>query len=320
MAVVTSLSQLQGEYQRYMQNGGLKPGFGYTFGHDSLERMVHYRTTYLRTSFVPCTGSGDPAIAPGSSPTLNYVSRKATRILQEGLFKAITNPVDTAVNILQNIAFAGDIGGRKIVHLYTNPYKAEFKWSRTDPSDSRSGTDKGEVDKTRGNFRRPTTVTGLRGRTSIDWSKPDGFITLYGYSGNAPELQVPRLKYLFGLNDPSIASSRALNVIAGNARLRDQLGGGAYVTDASMYLWELWYPLVYLKSSEGKYTSAPDYVEGVNENPYPEFRQPARYLGLVKSLDFVESSQDPNSLGDINWTITFEVLQRRDYDKGISGP
>lgn len=311
MAIVPSLSVLQRDFQNYLSTGGLKKGSGYTFGHDAKDRMSFHRNNYMRVSFVPCSAGGRPLDAPGAFELFNDILRKGQDIYNRAgldFWKLIFRGIQ--------VAAGAEVSGRKVVHLYTNPYKATFRWAREEgqeeflrdpdaptptPHEGKPGENHYPVPYD----NKVQSVTALRGKTSHDWLAPTGTIELSGSCGNAPELQIPRLKYIFGMQDPS-APSRAKNImVEGNTRYEDQKGGGSYVLDASMYLWEMWYPVVYYLPEE---------------NPYPHLQIPARYFGYVKSLLFTQAVGDNSAQTDITWVMKFTVLQRRDYDKAYNGP
>lgn len=277
--------------------GGLKKGSGYTFGHDAKERMEYHRKDFNRVSFIPCNAAGLPS--PEVESAIDATKRKLWAVVQNiwrGEF------LTGFIKGVQAYGLEGDIGGRKIVDLYVNPDNTTFHWERHDPtgdgklSDAKSDTE-GIMQDSRALL--PQHLTSLRGKTAADWGNLTGSIKLDGYCGNAPEVQIPRLKYIFGMQDPG-KMSRVLEVARGSSAPSNlKVQGGVYSLDAGKYLWELWYPTVYFKPED---------------NPYNHIALPMRYFGFVKKLEFTQMVSQTETQTDIKWDMEFIVLQRRDYD------
>ena len=296
MPYVKPMSEVQTEYMAYLRYG-LKAD-GYTFGKDAQTRMSEWRAGDFRVMFIPCDRTGWPVQAKGANRMLGYAHRMMSSVWGSG------NPARAVVNLFRNVAFGSANGAREVVELFANPNSFEIKYARGERTKGDTlGDKKGRVNR---RIQNPTgysdvdaTTTSMRGRLRSDWSTPSADITLSGHCGNAPEIQIPRLKYVFGMFDPSGAEKGRL-VKQGNLTVA-QATSNEYPTDPALYLWEMLYPVVNWPTAEA------------DNHPWKSMAFPQRYFGYVDGLSFIQQIER-DSQTDIKWEMTFKVLQRRDYD------
>ena len=109
------------------------------------------------------------------------------------------------------------------------------------------------------------------------------------------EIQVPILKYVFGMTDPWRLDVRLAQFAVEGGGFWASIAG-APPTKLSLFLWEMWLP--YLAVAPGT---------------APMERKTTRYLGIVDSLDITQAIGEGDSQIDFKWSMVFKVLQKRDY-------